>query len=1453
MATTDSEAKDIIGSIPVLRDMFLNYPAYTGDLFGDHDNTDGILYLSRLNADDHRPTKTVYSGDDGDNDPELTVDKEETKSSSSIKMTASTRNKKRRFAMSLTTLAMKPHKRHIIVEEGAVPALIDLSQLNDAPIKKCCAAAFSSLATEASIRQHMIESGAFAAIIALSSTSSRSVKRACCAALCNLCCENGYEYRAVKEGAPYALVQIAAICPENTGICLQTLLNITCVTDKFARVEEVTDALLHFFSLKLQEEELIVVMSAFCNLSAMRNNQLRLVEDGLLRVIERANKNPSTTIRSISSQTLRNLTTDARTRSKLMDQFVLVTLVGMARDEVDSVRLSCVHAFYNLSKDNACREKIVSGNAVGVIIRMSMEKMSDVDMGRTASKTLRILCGDKVLAHKLVGDGIVKALMSLIKTDDGTIRQYCAESICSLFQSESVLNRLIEQGAVNVLVSLSQNDMDVITGEWCAFALFQLSTNDFCPVYLLANGILPCLIKLCKSPSERSKKFCGAALWSITIKKSVDVSSAIPVLVHMLRHETNQSIKVDCASALYNLADNDSNCDQMLSAGALIPVVKLTKADYLETKIKCAAILSRLSCHDKYYKEFASDDVLKVLLELSRLEHALTQRRVVIAVSNLSQFAELRMMLLDLQATEFIISLASKPDEHIRRGCAAIICNMSYEEGSEQTMLRDGVVKTLLITALVTSDQLQTKLICAKALVNLMYDPTSYATMVDDGVIWGLGNLTLLDNTDILNMCAKALCNLSCQYARQMLSSSSTVNAIMKLLKQEGNIELQRYSGRILTNLLMQTTDADEDFRREAVNNMLVMSSCKDKEVSEMCIFCLCLASQSESCRANIVSSGILRLIDVSSIFNDPSVSYAYLTMFGNIANNPLMRTQVLDDQCISRFMTICKSNDPNLDLAVINALYCLSCATENLSKLVLQNSLRIVETIWLSSFDKSSELIRILVAFMYNLTTEKSTQKMLVSQGIVRLFKELWTVTKEEKDTVLLSITSICHLACGNVNTALMVREGCTEILCFLSQYKNSPKYAHYNFSHELVERCSAAFRNLCISIPNQETMVEVGAIDAIVQLITLNGESLDDAAFATTRKNCASALRSMTYNIAIRQKLVQSGAILIILQDLTRNFEGDELKMNTDLLCELEAESWCNGSRGQQKEARAAYIDPAPLYTKLLGGTSNVNLDVDKISVDQRKFLVKVYLEEPPIETLGALKALEDGFHNLNSFTEDEIIKTIPMVREKNECRYSSDPNSVIRRITLNDSKIADIVYDEDDEDDDDTTVYERRAEASGQSALEIGSSFVSSNSGKDRSMITGITNGSYESEKSTKVRFMEKGKVTKSSSSSLQDQPERVQLPSLVHASKFEDEDDGSCTSTQSRLLSSRGESMELAHLAGTVPTTKKKAPRMRKASSSEFKGLVALINHSKKNKGNESNVDGVLKRWTVISKY
>ena len=97
----------------------------------------------------------------------------------------------------------------------------------------------------------------------------------------------------------------------------------------------------------------------------------------------------------------------------------------------------------------------MAGNAVTVILKISQDT-SNIAIGRLAAKTLRVLCGDASVAHTLVGDGIVKVLMTLLENDDDNIRQYCAESICSLFQIDSIIVRLIDQGAVGVIVNLQK-------------------------------------------------------------------------------------------------------------------------------------------------------------------------------------------------------------------------------------------------------------------------------------------------------------------------------------------------------------------------------------------------------------------------------------------------------------------------------------------------------------------------------------------------------------------------------------------------------------------------------------------------------------------------------------------------------------------------------------------------------------------------------------------------------------------------------------------------------------------------------------------------------------------------------------------------------------------------------------------------------------------------------------
>jgi len=1396
------EAKQAINKIAGLKTIFKEDAEVVKD-YG-RDETKAILLLSRFHEldkesaeaeDDTTDIKDVRGGDD-----EQSHENEETEDladdSTQNLMSNKNKQKRRRLAMSFATLASKEEKRLRIVDEGAIPALIELSTINDAPIQRSCAVAFSFLSKERQIRPLMIEQAAFPALVYLSEhSSSRKVKADIVRSLCNLCMVKESEYKAVKEGVVFSVVSIANSCADEhdvVEICLQVLVNISCVADikELSRVEDLTDALIHFNNIPLSEVQHILMMSALFNLSALKNNQLRLIEDGCLQLVDKAIKSHSSALRLMAANTVRNLTSDQRSRNKLVEKDVILTLVAMSRDDSEAIKRSCVQAFYNLSKDVACREKIASGPAVMVIIKMSMEKFEDVETGRTAARTLRVLCGDRNAAPFLISANIVKALMSLIKVDDAVIRQYCAESICSLFQLSEILKSLVDQSAVGVLVSLSQNNESLITGEWCAFALYHLATNPVCPTLMITQGVLPCIIKLCNNCSATSKYFCTAAIAYITKIKDVDASCAIPTLVNMLPKvmtkaappppyqssrakliaagESSADVTVTedpqaatfalcnhlCAVALYNLAETDSNSCIMLEAGALKPVVQLTQSQDIQTKMKCAAIISKLSLFPHYYDQFSEesslggDNVLKVLLELSRVDHTLTQRRVVLALSNLTQSPLLRQQLLKLKPMEYIITLATKPDENLRRGCVSIVCNLSYEVGSEADIMRANVMPTLLITAIVTSDKLQSKIICAKALVNLMADPKLHAAMVKEGIIWALSTLALLEvdpdllkardqgereeeseeaaqkDSELLKLCLNAICTLSNDFSYEILKLSTAVKAIFYAIKYyPHDLDVMIAGGRTLVNLLLQTsvnikncnegisgrgitdkkgrkdddqaprsTKKDEEFRKKAVEYMTNLVQCKNDEVSEISILCLCVASQSESCRETIVENELLKMIDVSTIFSQHRVSFAYLTMFGNIANNPSMRNKVLDPQCLSRFSHISMAADPALDMAVTRALYCLSCATDNLVPLVQQNILAVLSTIYKNTFkypsvsaedvlegtakgviaasaadavhDPAKEILSHMIATIYNLTTSADCHATLVSQGVVMILNEVWPTARDDYTSCCLTIKAIAHLACGQVNTTKMVDHGCGPILCFLKECKSIKQYEAYYFEPEMYAYGAAAFRNLCIAIPNQEKLVEVGVIPTLLTMSSMSSpyvEADKRAKHVSIHDNCAAALRSMTYNEALRQTLISSGAVKVLMSTMTSasdNMEEDDsLHIKHTLLCELEAESWSNGSRGKLKEGRAPHMETGAVMDNLLNKCPDLNLEVEQRLVHLQKYLVQVHLEELQGESESADSiSLQLNIDDLASFEDsDETSVPVPMMCPKKECNVA------------------------------------------------------------------------------------------------------------------------------------------------------------------------------------------------------
>jgi hypothetical protein len=183
-------------------------------------------------------------------------------------------------------------------------------------------------------------------------------------------------------------------------------------------------------NVALTYEMELIMLTAFRNLAGLRNNQLRLVEDGCLKIVDRFLKSSHSKFRKIACEVLKSLTMDWKTHSKLMEQNILSLLLQMYHDKDEDVRIICVKSFLYLAEDEKFRRQIVEGPALSHLLNVSNSKLQHVEMCQLTAKTLRLLCGDRNVAHKLVQNGVGHALITLL----GYIYHECVYNPLSLWR-----------------------------------------------------------------------------------------------------------------------------------------------------------------------------------------------------------------------------------------------------------------------------------------------------------------------------------------------------------------------------------------------------------------------------------------------------------------------------------------------------------------------------------------------------------------------------------------------------------------------------------------------------------------------------------------------------------------------------------------------------------------------------------------------------------------------------------------------------------------------------------------------------------------------------------------------------------------------------------------------------------------------------------------------------------
>lgn len=1110
-----------------------------------------------------------------------------------------------------------------------------------------------------------------------------------------------------------AHILLDAVAVEPFSIKRQSLLgliNLSCVESKYNRISDLNEGMLHV-SMNFQQLDLrlvLLMLQCICNLSGVHNNAANLVELGCARQIAKiAMITKSVDAKRLCVDSLCHLAECPMSRTKMADhgQNVIPTLQALADINSENcdegIRQACALTISRLALDYSCADKVIADDkTVPTIVNLCLHNGGDVEVQRIATAALCALssASDKI-AEILIENEAVKAIKTLMYSSSDAVTQcHCMQGLCMLLAYGKNVDTIVEQGAVRPLIALADPNHPTIA-EWCGLAFYVLSCNPDCIKGPVQHDLVAALVNMSKmnDASRESRSDCVLALWNLSMLPDCDSKGLIPSLVRILsRRNDDARIRGDSAMALYNLSMDEENCVAMLKMGALAPLLQLctendsvTESPLLEEaeaaaeleasdigppplisktdtedddglrhQKQCAALMARLSTHN--FPADQAETFVEALIKLAKLECRETQQRVVVSLYNLSCIESVKPFLMTDVVVVTLVRLSNRPDESVRRGCAATLTNLAAVEGKEPLIINctvngnadTGAVRALLIISLVSSDSTLTKEICAKALFNLLHDTKGRKSMVKGGVFWGFELLAKSTNVEVTRLCATAFCNLSIEYCKEMMEGSA-LNALFALLAST-DAETHLTSMKAVVNMLVQSNATHIGLHTKTIEMLRDIGKRDSPQaIRELFVICVTILSRFPRNCPDILGleydengveieiehgqtreNGLLGAMDVKTMqsmgrdmpeHTKIDFTEAYALILYRLAECESTKELLLDEVCMQGLRDLSTQKNTSIKALVVGTIRTFSCDRDNLVKLVKLDACGILQGMCAEAEASpdvdESEKEATVFAFahvLYNLSCAEEVASLLVNKTcVVKHVSNLWArMTSVEKRKgasgrsyekyMQLCAMAVCTLANGEVNTARMVEHGATTILCCAATLTNSV---------ELKERCTAALRNLLSVTTNHQPMVDEGVLAVLVKL-GREGESEE------VEQNCASALRTLTYNKKLKTLIMESGAMAVILDTAAKSAghsHGDE-HMSMELMSELEAESWSTNARGQSREGRAVVAKKLRLESDADAVAFPVKeLEVPTYLVNMVKFTVHIDIEAPELDQSG------------------------------------------------------------------------------------------------------------------------------------------------------------------------------------------------------------------------------------------
>eukprot|EP00602_Paraphysomonas_sp_CaronLab_P010685 CAMPEP_0185036964 /NCGR_PEP_ID=MMETSP1103-20130426/30746_1 /TAXON_ID=36769 /ORGANISM="Paraphysomonas bandaiensis, Strain Caron Lab Isolate" /LENGTH=1556 /DNA_ID=CAMNT_0027574739 /DNA_START=14 /DNA_END=4684 /DNA_ORIENTATION=- len=792
-------------------------PKYGGDMFGTAgEYMGGMLYLSRMPPKrSHQGTAMLKSfsrtntlqmedSQGPDDEADLAVrnvvqnsgEDEDTEISSKLYC-----------ATALCNWARNPSNAQRLANEGAVRAIILLSNEKVAKISVYCAGAFRYMSEHTVLAEKMIEEKCVNVISEMiTSCNDDFISGNLAICLLNLTRISGREWQLVEDSIVLCFMNLISQRSDLHSACCRGLYNLTCIDTSYPMMERVIRALITLSSSGTASVKHLCA-SALCNLADLKGIRLRMVEEGVISVLGTLARGAETRTRRVCAVILQNLTATKACRTEMVSRNCVQVAYGLSSDQ-DPIILRCIGlALSRLALESSNSTRVISDGGIMALCNIAVKYPTIPGISQPAAVAFQLLSSRPSVRITIVQEGSVAAIASLLRlSGDIFTLQHGLLALCNLLSSPDNHLPIVQQGLVTTLTVLSAHESDLLK-DFCALAYFNLSCAEESRKHIVNAGAITSVINLSTHNSAITKRRCAATLcniasYEIGMQRMV-ADGIIPALVKLLVADDIETVRYGCA-ALCRLCTTVENCALILESGAVSNVVQGALEGDITTKQFCCAVLSSLSYYETCRESLCDNNIISALNHLSEMTDDITRQRCLVAYANLSCEDKVQDRMVEEGVVDIIAKLADSYFEVNQMCCAKALCNLSRHTHTRTQLVREGGVQALMMISMVRSVDIQTKLLCVHALSNIL-DERTVDSLIEDGIVGALANLCSLHNHAITNCCARLMNQISVfpQGRVKIVEKNSGVRALFDTFGFTNDSDTKIVVARTACNLIL--------------------------------------------------------------------------------------------------------------------------------------------------------------------------------------------------------------------------------------------------------------------------------------------------------------------------------------------------------------------------------------------------------------------------------------------------------------------------------------------------------------------------------------------------------------------------------------------------------------------------------------------------------------------------